>query len=67
MKFINISFYELLIIVVFILGLKGFRAEELSYEESVKMHEYATKTLKQKSIIIDADDIMRDPGNMRYI
>ena len=49
------------------IGLKGFRAEELSYEESVKMHEYATKTLKQKSIIIDADDIIRDPGNMQYI
>ena len=26
------------------------------------MHEYATQKLGQKSIIIDADDIMRDPS-----
>ncbi len=34
----------------------------MDYEQSVKMHEYVTKTLGQKSIIVDADDLQADPG-----
>ncbi len=41
--------------------------QEASYEELVKMHEYVTTQLKQKSIILDADDLQRNPGEKARI
>ncbi len=43
-------------------GLDGFRAEETTYKELVELHEYVTTKLGQKSIILDADDMQREPG-----
>ncbi len=44
-------------------GFIGFREEEVSFKELVQMHGFVTKTLNQKSIIVDADDLLADPGS----
>ena len=46
----------------FLTGFNGFYKDEASYEGLVLMHDYVTNTLRQKSIIIDADDLQADPG-----
>ncbi len=40
---------------------KAMRAEQ-SYEFLVELHQFVTMELGQKSVIIDADDLQRDPG-----
>ena len=40
----------------------GLRPDEVSLEWNVKWHKYVTETLGQKSIIVDADDLLADPG-----
>ena len=30
------------------------------------MHDYVTQSMKQKSVIIDSDDLQRDPGILAY-
>ena len=34
----------------------------MSYKQLVQMHQHVTDKLGQKSIIVDADDLQRDPG-----
>ena len=43
-------------------GFEGFRTEEASFKEMEEMHDYVTRVMKQKSVIIDSDDLQRDPG-----
>ena len=44
-------------------GFEGFRTEEASFKEMDEMHDYVTQSMKQKSVIIDSDDLQRDPGS----
>ena len=37
-------------------------AYEYNYTVMLQVHEYVTKTLGQKSVIVDADDLKQDPG-----
>ena len=34
----------------------------MSYKELMPLHDYVTKTLGQKSVVIDADDLVANPG-----
>ena len=44
-------------------GFEGFRTEEASFKELEELHDYVTQSMKQKSVIIDSDDLQRDPGS----
>ena len=42
-----------------------FIRPEQSYEYMLKIFDIVTKVHKQKPIVMDADDIQRNPGNSR--
>ena len=45
----------------------GYMSDEMSYKELMPLHDYVTKTLGQKSVVIDADDLVANPGKQPFI
>ena len=44
------------------LGWTDFNPEEVSYKEMVELHELLTKTMGLPSLVVDADDLLENPG-----
>ena len=44
------------------LGWTDFNPEEVSYKEMVELHELFTKKMGLPSLVVDADDLLENPG-----